>query len=117
MPPRGRDGPAGSATRGVTPATGAITAGIRADQHRRIGRTRCPPDRPGCRRTTRTGSSHAPPVSENPVIILGIILIVVGYLAPVPSIIATIGWILLVVGLILTLLGAVGRPVGRKTYF
>jgi hypothetical protein len=51
------------------------------------------------------------------VIILGIILIVLGYLLPVPSIIVTIGWILLVVGLILTLLGAVGRPVGRKTYF
>jgi hypothetical protein len=50
-------------------------------------------------------------------IVLGIILIVVGYVAPVPSIIATIGWILLVVGLVLTLLGAVGRPVGRKTYF
>lgn len=50
-------------------------------------------------------------------IILGIILIVLFYVAPVPSIIGTIGWILLVVGLILTLLGAVGRPVGRKTYF
>lgn len=52
------------------------------------------------------------------VIVLGIILILVGYLLPVPSIIVTIGWILLVVGLILTILGAVGRGVGgRKTYF
>lgn len=54
---------------------------------------------------------------ETRVIILGIILIVLGYVAPVPAFVATIGWILLVVGLILTVLGAVGRPVGRKTYF
>jgi hypothetical protein len=54
---------------------------------------------------------------ETRVIILGIILIVLGYVAPVPAFVATIGWILLVVGLILTVLGAVGRPMGRKTYF
>jgi membrane-bound ClpP family serine protease len=35
------------------------------------------------------------------VIILGVILILVGYLLPVPGIIATIGWILLVIGLVL----------------
>lgn len=50
-------------------------------------------------------------------IILGIILIIVGYVVPI-SIVATIGWILLVVGLILTILGAVGKGVGgRKTFF
>jgi membrane-bound ClpP family serine protease len=73
----------------------------------RASDVRCP--RPGAplprRRKART------------VIILGIILIVLGYLLPIPSIVVTIGWILLVVGLILTILGAVGRPVGRKTYF
>lgn len=50
-------------------------------------------------------------------IVLGIILLLVGWLTHI-SIISTVGSILLVVGLILLLLGAVGRPVaGRKWYF
>jgi hypothetical protein len=50
-------------------------------------------------------------------IVLGVILIIVGYLTGI-SILYTIGAILAVVGLILTILGAVGRGVGgRKTYF
>lgn len=50
-------------------------------------------------------------------IILGIILIILGYTLA-PPVVATIGWILLVVGLILTLFGAAGRGLGgRKTYF
>jgi hypothetical protein len=50
-------------------------------------------------------------------IILGIILLVVGYLLPMP-ILYTIGWILVVIGAILWILGAVGRPVGgRKVWF
>ncbi|WP_235892881.1 DUF6131 family protein [Mycolicibacterium hodleri] len=50
-------------------------------------------------------------------IVLGIILLVVGYLLPLPLLI-TIGWILLAIGIILFILGAVGRPVGgRKVWF
>ncbi|GAA4825951.1 hypothetical protein GCM10023201_10550 [Actinomycetospora corticicola] len=50
-------------------------------------------------------------------IILGIILLVVGYIVGI-SVLTYIGWILVVVGLILTILGAVGRGVGgRKTFF
>jgi hypothetical protein len=50
-------------------------------------------------------------------IVLGIILIVVGYLVPLPILI-TIGGILVLVGVILFILGAVGRPVGgRKVWF
>jgi Family of unknown function (DUF6131) len=50
-------------------------------------------------------------------IVLGIILLVVGYVLPLPILI-TIGWILVVVGVILWILGAVGRPVGgRKVWF
>ena len=49
-------------------------------------------------------------------IVLGIILIVVGYLVPVP-ILYTIGGILVVVGVILWILGAVGRPVGGRRYW
>jgi hypothetical protein len=52
------------------------------------------------------------------VIVLGVILILVGYLLPVPAIIATIGWILLVICVVLLILGQVGRPVGgRKVWF
>lgn len=50
-------------------------------------------------------------------IILGIILLIVGFIAKV-AIIWTIGIILVVVGAILVLLGATGRAVGgRRHYF
>jgi membrane protein implicated in regulation of membrane protease activity len=50
-------------------------------------------------------------------IVLGIILLVVGYLLPM-QILITLGIILIVVGVILELLGAVGRPVlGRRHYY
>jgi hypothetical protein len=51
------------------------------------------------------------------VIILGIILLVIGYLTGI-SILYTIGGILLVIGIIVWILGAVGHPVaGRKVWF
>lgn len=50
-------------------------------------------------------------------IVLGIILLVIGYFTGL-SILYTIGGLLLVVGIILWILGAVGRPVaGRKVWF
>ncbi|MED5813016.1 hypothetical protein VST63_11655 [Mycolicibacterium sp. 050232] len=50
-------------------------------------------------------------------IVLGIILLLIGYFAGI-SILYTIGGILLVIGVILWILGAVGRPVGgRKVWF
>jgi hypothetical protein len=50
-------------------------------------------------------------------IILGIILLVLGYALGVP-ILETIGGILVVIGAVLWILGAVGRPVaGRKVWF
>jgi Family of unknown function (DUF6131) len=50
-------------------------------------------------------------------IILGIILLIIGFIAKV-AIIWTIGIILVVVGAILFLLGAMGRAVGgRRHYF
>ncbi len=49
-------------------------------------------------------------------IILGIILLVLGYLLPMPLLI-TIGWILVVIGAILWILGAVGRPVAGRRYW
>lgn len=50
-------------------------------------------------------------------IILGIILVVLGYVLGV-SILETVGVILLVVGAVLWILGSMGRPVGgRKVWF
>ena len=50
-------------------------------------------------------------------IILGIILLIVGYVLGV-SILQTLGIILLVIGAVLAILGAVGRPVGgRRVWF
>jgi hypothetical protein len=51
-------------------------------------------------------------------IVLGIVLLVVGFLVPSLIILKTIGGIILLVGIILFILGAVGRPVGgRKVWF
>lgn len=49
-------------------------------------------------------------------IILGIILLVVGFLLKI-AIIWTIGIVLLVIGLILVVLGATGRAVGGRRHF
>ena len=50
-------------------------------------------------------------------IVLGIILLILGWLVGI-SILITLGIILIVVGVILELLGAVGRPVfGRRHYY
>jgi hypothetical protein len=51
------------------------------------------------------------------VIILGIILLIIGFVAKI-AILWTIGIIVVVIGLILALLGATGRAVGgRRHYF
>jgi Family of unknown function (DUF6131) len=50
-------------------------------------------------------------------IVLGVILLIIGFLAKV-AILWTIGIILLVIGLILVVLGSMGRAVGgRRHYF
>ena len=50
-------------------------------------------------------------------IILGIILVVVGYVTGL-AILETVGGLLVLVGVILWILGAAGRPVGgRKVWF
>ncbi|MFF4550512.1 DUF6131 family protein [Streptomyces sp. NPDC001435] len=49
-------------------------------------------------------------------IILGIILLVVGFLTGI-SILWTIGIILLVIGLILLILGSVGHAVGGRRHY
>jgi hypothetical protein len=50
------------------------------------------------------------------VIILGLILLVVGYLIGI-GVLVTLGWILVAIGLILLILGTVGHPVGGRPYW
>jgi hypothetical protein len=49
-------------------------------------------------------------------IIIGIILLIVGFLLSLP-VLWTIGIVILVIGLILALLGAVGREVGGRRHY
>jgi hypothetical protein len=51
------------------------------------------------------------------VIVLGIVLVLIGYFTQIP-ILTTVGGVLVLVGVVLWILGAVGRPVGgRKVWF
>lgn len=50
------------------------------------------------------------------VIVLGIVLLILGYLLSIP-ILATLGVILIVIGAVLWILGSVGRPVGGRRYW
>ena len=49
-------------------------------------------------------------------IILGIVLLLIGFIAKIP-ILWSIGIVVLVIGLILLLLGAVGREVGGRRHY
>ena len=49
-------------------------------------------------------------------LVLGLILLLVGYLVPIP-VLTTVGIIVLVVGAVLWLLGASGRPVAGRRYW
>ena len=49
-------------------------------------------------------------------IILGLILLLIGFLAQIP-IVWTIGIVVLIVGLIFLLLGAIGRDVGGRRHY
>lgn len=60
---------------------------------------------------------NPPEFPEGIMIVLGIVLLVVGYLLGI-QILWTLGIILVVVGVILVLLGSVGRPImGRRHYW
>lgn len=51
------------------------------------------------------------------VIVLGLILVIVGYLLQLPPVVVTLGIILLVIGVILELAGAFGHPVGGRRHY
>jgi hypothetical protein len=66
---------------------------------------------------TNNGTTGAAKPMERPMIVLGVILLLIGYFTGI-SILYTIGGILVVIGVVLWVLGAVGRPVGgRKVWF
>ena len=81
-------------------------------------------DRPGVFTTaqrvtpdhTRRSVAHTTAETTFLVIILGLILLVIGFVAHI-SILWTIGIILLVIGIILALLGATGRAVGGRRHW
>lgn len=56
------------------------------------------------------------PSLEFPVIVLGLVLLIVGFLLKV-AILWTIGIILLLVGAVLLLLGSTGRAVGGRRHY
>jgi hypothetical protein len=63
------------------------------------------------------GLPRPTPSSEGKMIVLGVILLIIGWLTGI-SILYTVGAILLVVGLVLLLLGSIGHGVGgRRWYF
>jgi uncharacterized membrane protein HdeD (DUF308 family) len=67
----------------------------------------------------RDGRESSRPVrtqEEDTVIILGVILLVVGFLTGI-SILWTIGIVLIVVGAILAIVGATGRKVGGRAHW
>src|SRR6478736_8854910 len=79
------------------------------------------PLRPGASGAYRAAGTF--PVSADPcenletsMIVLGIILLLIGWLAHI-SILVTIGVIVLVIGLVFMLLGATGRAVGGRKYW
>jgi hypothetical protein len=70
---------------------------------------------PSTARSRRLTNPQRP--KETPVIVLGIVLLLIGFIAKIP-ILWSIGIVVLVIGLILLILGAMGRAVGgRKHYY
>ena len=49
-------------------------------------------------------------------LVLGIVLLIVGYLLPIP-ILYTLGWVLVLVGAVLLVLDVVGRPIGGRRWY
>jgi hypothetical protein len=49
-------------------------------------------------------------------IILGVVLLVVGYVIPIPALV-TIGWIVAAIGVVLLLIGVIGSGVGGRRYW
>src|ERR1039458_1533467 len=80
----------------------------------------------GHRRISCLGGQHASPAhadgpptqeeKEPQMIVLGVVLLVVGFVTGIP-VLVTIGGILLVIGVILWILGSMGRAVGGRKHY
>jgi uncharacterized membrane protein HdeD (DUF308 family) len=64
----------------------------------------------------RKPTPHHRPKGETIMIVLGIILLIIGFVTGI-TILWTLGIILLVIGLILAVLGAAGRQVGGRAHW
>lgn len=64
----------------------------------------------------RLGDSRSPMPNGAHMIIIGVILLIIGFVTGI-AVIWTIGIIALVVGLVLALLGAVGHAVGGRRHY
>lgn len=62
------------------------------------------------------GLPTTPPWDEYDVIVLGIVLMLLGFLLGVP-ILWTLGIIVLVIGAVLFVLGSIGRPLGPRRHY
>jgi hypothetical protein len=63
------------------------------------------------------GGLHATPVWRQAMVVLGLILLILGWLLDI-SILLWIGIVVLVIGVVLLILGALNRPVlGRRYWF
>jgi membrane-bound ClpP family serine protease len=60
--------------------------------------------------------TELPPNEGVDVIVLGVVLLIIGFIAHV-GIIWTLGIILVVIGAVLALLGTTGRPVGGRAHW
>ena len=65
---------------------------------------------------TPVGGSRRPDQVEDHVIILGIVLLVLGFILSIP-ILWTIGIILVVIGAVLAVLGGTGRAIGGRRHW
>jgi Family of unknown function (DUF6131) len=65
------------------------------------------------RRTGRGGGAGG---GGGSVIILGLVLLVIGFIAKI-AILWTIGIIVLIIGVVLLILGSMGRPVGGRRHY
>lgn len=64
----------------------------------------------------RVQGERASEQKEKRVIVLGLVLLLIGFIAKIP-VLWSIGIVVLVIGLILLLLGAVGREVGGRRHY
>jgi uncharacterized membrane protein HdeD (DUF308 family) len=70
----------------------------------------------GQRDAAHNNPARPPPPREIAMIVLGIILLIVGFVAKV-AILWTIGIVLVVIGAILALLGTAGREIGGRKHW